>query len=174
MSSAIAAAPAPPLSQAVGYGIVVGVGALFALSMIFITRVLSKYLHEEQDSEMFSTANRSVRLGLISSAVVSSWTWPATLLTSATFAYSWGVSGSLWYGIGGSIQIFLFTTLALEIKRRAPRAHTVVEIIHVRYGKYGHFVYLFYSVATNILVTAMLLLGGAGAVSALTGMHIVA
>jgi Na+/proline symporter len=75
--------------------------------------------------------------------------------------------------------------MALEIKRRvnlfqdvsntqAPRAHTVVEIIHVRYGKYGHFVYLFYSLATNILVTAMLLLGGAGAVSALTGMHIVA
>jgi urea-proton symporter len=110
---------------------VVGVGALFALSMIFVARVLSKYLHEEQDSEMYSTANRSVRTGmypndfswtyltgLISSAVVSSWTWPATLLTSSTFAYEWGVSGSLWYGIGGSIQIFLFTILALEIKRR--------------------------------------------------------
>jgi urea-proton symporter len=45
------------------YGIVVGVGALFAVSMIFITRVLSKYLHEEQDSEMYSTANRSVKMG---------------------------------------------------------------------------------------------------------------
>lgn len=56
--------------------------------------------------------------GLISSAVVSSWTWPTTLLTSSTFAYEWGVSGSLWYGIGGSVQIFLFTILALEIKRR--------------------------------------------------------
>jgi len=55
--------------------------------------------------------------GLIASAVVSSWTWPATLLTSSTFAYTWGVSGSLWYGIGGSVQI-LFTILALEIKRR--------------------------------------------------------
>lgn len=50
----------------------------------------------------------------------------------------------------------------------------MVEIIQVRYGKYGHFVYLFFSLSTNILVTAMLLLGGAGAVTALTGMNIVA
>ena len=47
----------------VSYGVVVGVGALFALSMILVTRVLSKYLHEEQDSEMYSTANRSVKTG---------------------------------------------------------------------------------------------------------------
>jgi hypothetical protein len=63
MSAAVTISPAPPLSQATGYGVVVGVGALFALSMIFITKVLSKYLNEEQDSEMYSTANRSVRTG---------------------------------------------------------------------------------------------------------------
>jgi hypothetical protein len=29
------------------------------------------------------------------------------------------VSGSLWYGIGGSVQIFLFTIVALELKKKA-------------------------------------------------------
>jgi Na+/proline symporter len=60
------------------------------------------------------------------------------------------------------------------LRAQAPKAHTIVEIINIRFGTAGHCVYLFYSISTNILVTAMLLLGGAGAVTALTGMHVVA
>lgn len=41
MSGTGAAVP-PPLSQAYGYGIVVGLGFLFALGMIFTTWVLKR------------------------------------------------------------------------------------------------------------------------------------
>jgi len=34
-----------------------------------------RYQNEVQTSEMFSTAGRTVRSGLVASAVVSSWTW---------------------------------------------------------------------------------------------------
>jgi Na+/pantothenate symporter len=88
----------PPLSQAYGYGIVVGLGFLFALGMIFTTYVLKKYNHEKQTSEMFNTAGRSVKSGLVASAVVSSWTWAATLLQSSGVAYRYGVSGPFWVG----------------------------------------------------------------------------
>jgi urea-proton symporter len=78
------------------------------------------------------------------------------------------------YGAAGSVQVLLFTLLALAIKKKAPHAHTVVEIVRVRFGTGGHAVYLFFAMATNILVTSMILLGGSGIVSSLTGMHIVA
>jgi Na+/proline symporter len=78
----------PPLSQAVGYGVVVGVGFLFAFAMILTTFVLKRYNYELQTSEMFSTAGRTVKSGLVASAVVSSWTWAATLLQSSSVAYS--------------------------------------------------------------------------------------
>lgn len=86
----------PPLSQAYGYGIVVGLGFLFALGMIFTTWVLKRYNHEKQTSEMFNTAGRTVKSGLVASAVVSSWTWAATLLQSSGVAYRYGVSGPFW------------------------------------------------------------------------------
>jgi Na+/proline symporter len=67
------------LSQGVGYGVVLGVGFLFALGMMFTTWVLRRYNNELQTSEVFSTAGRSVKSGLVAAAVVSSWTWAATL-----------------------------------------------------------------------------------------------
>ncbi len=61
--------------------------------------------NEVQGSEMFMTAKRSVKTGLVASAVVSSWTIAATLLTSSTWAYEYGVSGAYFYGAGASVQV---------------------------------------------------------------------
>jgi Na+/proline symporter len=78
----------PPLTTAVGYGVIVGIGFLFAFGMILTTFVLKRYNSELQTSEMFSTAGRTVKSGLVSAAVVSSWTWAATLLQSTSVAYN--------------------------------------------------------------------------------------
>jgi len=72
---------------------------------------------------MFSTAGRTVKSGLVASAVVSSWTWAATLLQSSSVAYRYGVSGPFWYASGATVQIILFASIAIELKRRAPNAH---------------------------------------------------
>lgn len=161
---------APPLSQAYGYGIIVGLGFLFALGMILTTWVLKRYNHESQTSEMFNTAGRTVKSGLVASAVVSSWTWAATLLQSSGVAYRYGVSGPFWYASGATVQIILFATLAIELKRRAPNAHTVLEVIRARYGRTTHFVFICFGLFTNILVTLMLVVGGSAVVTSLTGM----
>ncbi|RAL68212.1 hypothetical protein DID88_008916 [Monilinia fructigena] len=161
---------APPLSAGWGYGIVLGLGALFAFGMILVTWILKRYNHELQTSEMFSTAGRTVKSGLVASAVVSSWTWAATLLQSSGVAYNYGVSGPFWYASGATVQILLFATIAIELKRRAPNAHTFLEVIKARYGVYAHIVFTVFGLMTNILVTAMLLTGGSAVVSSLTGM----
>ena len=59
-------------------------------------------------------------------------------------------------------------------KRGAPGAHTYLEIVKARYGSGAHGVMLFFGLATNVLVTAMLLSGGSAVVSDLTGMNTVA
>jgi len=160
---------ASPLGQAWGYGIVLGVGFLFALGMILTTWVLKRYNNEVQTSEMFSTAGRTVKSGLVASAVVSSWTWAATLLQSCSVAFRYGVSGPFWYASGATVQILLFATVAIELKRRAPNAHTFLEAVRARYGTATHFVYITFGLFTNTLVTAMLLTGGSAVISSLTG-----
>lgn len=66
-----------------------------------------------------------MKTGLVSAAVVSSWTWAATVMQSSAIAYQYGVSGPFWYASGATAQILLFATLAIELKRKAPNAHTV-------------------------------------------------
>merc|ERR1712048_103649 len=121
-------------------------------------------------SEHFNTAGRMVKTGLTASVIVSQWTWAATLLQSSNVAWQYGVSGPFWYASGATIQILLFGVLAINLKKVAPSAHTVCEIVRARWGKTAHLTFLFFAFCSNIIVTSMLLLGGAATVEALTGM----
>lgn len=82
--------------------------------------------------------------------------------------------GPFWYASGATVQILLFATLAIEMKRRAPNAHTFLEVIRARYGTAGHVVFMVFGLITNILVSLMLYVGGSAVVNALTGMHTIA
>ncbi|KAM0439566.1 hypothetical protein ACHAPT_000657 [Fusarium lateritium] len=164
----------PALSQGAGYGIVLGVGLAFAVFMITLTHILKRHNNEVQTSEMFNTAGRSVKSGLVAAAVVSSWTWAATLLQSSGVCYRYGVSGPFWYASGATVQILLFATLAIMLKKRAPNAHTFLEVIKARYGTPAHFTFIVFGILTNVLVSLMLISGGAATVNALTGMNTIA
>lgn len=163
------------LPPSAGYGIVIGIGGIFALFMLGLTWLQNRYTtFSTHQAEEFNTASRSVKPGLISAGIVSSWTWSATLLTSSTFAYSYGVCGPMWYAAMGTLQILLFALIAIKIKDHAPGAHTMPEIVRARHGTVAHLTYLYNGLATNMLVGACLVLGGAQVVAALTGMNVYA
>lgn len=62
------------LTQADGYGIIIGLSVLFCLIILAAVRIQKRYLSEDSDqSEMFMVANRTVGTGLTASAVFSSW-----------------------------------------------------------------------------------------------------
>lgn len=73
------------------------------------------------------------------------------------------------YASGATIQVLLFGVLAINLKKIAPSSHTVCEIVNARWGLAAHKTFLFFALACNIIVTSMLLLGGAATVEALTG-----
>ena len=118
-----------------------------------------------------STAGRTVKTGLTASVIVSQWTWAATLLQSSNVAWQYGVSGPFWYASGATIQVLLFGVLAISLKKVAPSAHTVCEIVNARWGRTAHKTFIIFAFLANIIVTSMLLLGGAATVEALTGMN---
>ena len=64
--------------------------------------------------------------------------------------------------------------LAAKLKLNAPHAHTWLEIVAARWGTVAHLVFMFFGLATNIIVSSMLILGGSATVTALTGMHTIA
>ncbi|KAK9803818.1 hypothetical protein WJX73_003159 [Symbiochloris irregularis] len=112
------------------------------------------------------TAGRSVKTGLISVDIQSHWTWSSTLLQS--------VSGPYWYAGAAVVQILCFGIIAVYIKKRAPSAHTVLEIVHARWGTGARICFFYFLMVTAIIVSGQLILGGSAVINALTGMNIYA
>jgi SSS family transporter len=160
------------LSEGIGYFVLLGVGLIMALVVTLLVKAETKWLGTRKTFEWFYTAGRNIKTGLIASSVVSAWTWAATLLQSSTVAYQFGISGPFWYAAGASIQVVLFAILAIELKRKAPTSHTFPEVIYARFGRHAHKIFLSFALMTNTIVTAMLVLGGAAVVNALTGVNI--
>ena len=76
------------LSQATGYGVIIGLSIAFGLIIIAAVKIQKRYLSEDSDhSEVFMVANRSVGLGLTASAVFSSWMWINESVFSAAYTY---------------------------------------------------------------------------------------
>ncbi|CAM9338301.1 unnamed protein product [Choristocarpus tenellus] len=161
-----------PLDKAVGYVVVLIFGIFFSFFTTGLVWLDAKFNGTNITSEHFNTAGRTIKTGLTASVIVSQWTWAATLLQSSNVAFSYGVSGPFWYASGATIQVLLFGILAIEVKRKAPTCHTFLEIIQARWGNTTHKVFLFFALLTNVIVTSMLLLGGAATVNALTGMNL--
>ncbi|OQV06051.1 hypothetical protein CLAIMM_10688 [Cladophialophora immunda] len=163
------------LSPGIGYGIIAGIGAVFCLVMILTTKFQNRYFaFSTKQSEEFNTASRNVKPGLIVAGIVSAWTWSATLLTSSTFAYSFGISGPMWYAALGSSQVILFALLSLRVKRDVPGAHTFPEIVLSRHGKVAHGIYTFFGWVVNMFVGATLVLGGSQVLAGLSGVNVYA
>ncbi|KAF9476731.1 urea transporter [Pholiota conissans] len=169
--------PDTVLPAGAGYGVVVwknnahpGIGLFFSALMILLTTIQARYTSfSPKDSEEFTSASRSVKPGLIATGIVSAWTWAATLLQSCAVAYKYGISGPWWYGAGATVQILLFAMLAAKLKLNAPYAHTWLEVIGARWGRAAHLVFMCFGLATNLIVSSMLILGGSATVTDLTG-----
>ncbi|GLA16576.1 hypothetical protein AnigIFM62618_003165 [Aspergillus niger] len=165
----------PPLSQAVGYVIVVVLGLIIAGVMMVITKILKKTTGEDnKKTEMFMTANRTVRTGLTASAVISSWLWTTAMLGASFVGYDYGVAGPFWFAAGCSPMIVFFALIGISCKRKIPDAHTSLEVVRIRYGRIAHAVFMTLCLINNIFACANMLLGAAAVISAITGMHIIA
>ncbi|GLB02709.1 hypothetical protein AtubIFM57258_006172 [Aspergillus tubingensis] len=165
----------PPLSQAVGYIIVVVLGLIIAGVMMVVTKILKKTTGEDnKKTEMFMTANRTVRTGLTASAVISSWLWTTAMLGASFVGYDYGVAGPFWFAAGCSPMIVFFALIGISCKRKIPDAHTSLEVVRIRYGRIAHAVFMTLCLINNIFACANMLLGAAAVISAITGMHIIA
>nr|XP_054750098.1 uncharacterized protein LOC129255796 [Lytechinus pictus] len=112
-------------------------------------------------------AGGRVSVGLTATTIVSQWTWAATLLQSSTVAANNGISGPFWYAAGATVPLLMFAALSVQMKIRAPGAKTFLQVIQARFGSRTHLVFCAFAVMTNIIVTAMLMMGGCAVLTSL-------
>jgi len=160
------------MTEGEGYGMLIGFGIGLTCLTLLLTFMERAYSGSAATSEHFNTAGRDVKTGLTAAVIVSQWTWAATLLQSSNVAWQYGITGPFWYASGATLQILLFGILAIDVKIRAPNAHTFLEMIKVRWGTCAHMTFLFFGLSANLIVSAMLLLGGCSVFNAVAGIPI--
>jgi Na+/proline symporter len=96
------------------------------------------------------------------------------MLGSSLVGYSNGLAGPFWFAAGCSPMIVFFALLGISCKRKIPEAHTLLEIIRIRYGGAAHLVWMFLCLVNNIIACANMLLGASAAITAMTGMNVIA
>lgn len=76
------------------------------------------------------------------------------MLGSSLVGYVNGVSGPFWFAAGCSPMIVFFAVLGISCKRKIPEAHTLLEIVRIRYGTTAHIVYMFLCLVNNLIAVA--------------------
>jgi urea-proton symporter len=89
------------------------------------------------------------------------------MLGSSLVGYNFGAAGPFWFAAGCSPMIVFFALLGISCKRKVPEAHTLLEIVRLRYGKAAHIVYMFLCLLNNLIACANMLLGASAAISAM-------
>jgi Na+/proline symporter len=100
--------------------------------------------------------------------------WINESVFSAAYTYKWGIALPIWWAAGLSFQIALMAMLGIVAKLRVPYAHTSLEIIKMRYGKYAHWLFILMNLINNVFGCGSMILAGAQLVTGMTGMHVVA
>ncbi len=106
--------------------------------------------------------------------MISSRMWINESVFSAAYTYKWGIALPIWWASGLSFQIALMAVLGIAAKLRVPYAHTSLEIIRMRYGKYAHWLFILLNLINNIFGCGSMILAGAQLVTGMTGMHVIA
>ena len=57
------------------------------------------------------------------------------MLGSTLVGYSYGIAGPFWFAAGCSPMIVFFALLGISCKLKIPEAHTLLEIVRIRYGE---------------------------------------
>jgi hypothetical protein len=100
--------------------------------------------------------------------------WINESVICASYTYKWGVALPVWWASGLSFQIALMALLGIVAKLRVPYAHTSLEFMRIRYGKYAHWIFILLNLVNNIFGCGSMILAGAQLVTGMTGMHVVA
>lgn len=107
------------------------------------------------------------------------------MLGSSLVGYQYGVSGPFWFAAGCSPMIVFFALLGISCKRKIPEAHTLLEIVRIRYGEsftisilqshglltiagnVAHIVYMVLCLLNNLFACANMLLGASAVITAM-------
>jgi urea-proton symporter len=129
------------LSPGIGFALMLGLGA-FMFAVASVVRSMVKNTHD------FVIADRRIGFGFGVGSVIAVWTWSMAVMMSSAQAFTFGVSGLIWFVVPNGLAVMVMVPFALRLRRQMPAGYTIVEFIRERFQN---------KPATTIALIAMLL-----------------
>nr|WP_290851552.1 sodium:proline symporter [Gordonia sp. (in: high G+C Gram-positive bacteria)] len=108
------------------------------------------------------TAGGNIGFGISSASMTATWIWAASMYASATSGFTYGLSGPIHYGLWGALMILLIYPFGRRIRKVAPRAHTIAEVMFARHGRSSQLLLAGSNILGSVIsLTANLIAGGA-------------
>ncbi len=117
---------------------------------------------KRENADDYMTAGNNVGFGVSAASMTATWIWASSMYASATSGYTYGISGPIHYGLWGALMILFIYPFGRRIRKLAPHAHTLAEILRARHGRSSQLMLAGSNVLGSLLsLTSNFIAGGA-------------
>lgn len=115
-----------------GYFGIILILVVFYGGTLYITTRIAK---RKENADGFMTAGNKLGFGVSAASMTATWIWASSMYASATSGYTYGISGPIHYGLWGALMILFIYPFGKRIRKVAPKAHTLAEVMYARHGR---------------------------------------
>ncbi|QCU77116.1 sodium:proline symporter [Citricoccus sp. SGAir0253] len=115
-----------------------GIVAVVVLLLVFYGGTMWMSLgisRKKENADGYMTAGNKIGFGISAASMTATWIWASSMYASATAGYTYGVSGPIHYGLWGALMILFIYPFGKRIRKVAPKAHTLAEVMYARHGR---------------------------------------
>ena len=117
---------------------------------------------KRENADGYMTGGGKIGFGISAASMTATWIWASSMYASATSGYTYGLSGPIHYGLWGALMILLIYPFGRRIRKVAPKAHTIAEVMFARHGRSSQLMLAGSNVLGSIIsLTSNLIAGGA-------------
>ena len=142
-----------------------GVVGIVVLLLVFYGGTMWMSLaisRKKENADSYMTAGNSIGFGVSAASMTATWIWASSMYASATAGYTYGVSGPIHYGLWGALMILFIYPFGRRIRKVAPRAHTLAEVMYARHGRASQLMLAGSNVLGSVIsLTSNFIAGGA-------------
>jgi Na+/proline symporter len=145
--------------QQLGGWVVIGLLVLFYGGTFAMTLGIGK---KKENADGYMTAGNKIGFGISAASMTATWIWASSMYASATSGYTYGVSGPIHYGLWGALMILFIYPFGKRIRKVAPRAHTLAEVMYARHGRSSQLMLAGSNIVGSLIsITSNFIAGGA-------------
>ncbi|MEE6281394.1 sodium:solute symporter family protein [Georgenia sunbinii] len=149
----------PAAVQQLSAPVVVGLLVVFYGGTMVMAMMISK---KRENADGYMTAGQRLGFGISAASMTATWIWASSMYASATSGYTYGISGPIHYGLWGALMILFIYPFGRRIRKVAPRAATLAEVMYARHGRSSQLMLAGSNVLGSVIsLTSNFIAGGA-------------